>query len=70
MYIPEKCWNGFTILSCDEGRLVDMNGNLVHLWKGLLHHPNCVSYLGPNRPVGFHYAIGPESCLPRLSRSL
>jgi hypothetical protein len=42
IYIPEKCWNGFTILSSDEGRLVDMNGNLVHLWKGLLHHPNKV----------------------------
>jgi hypothetical protein len=40
IYIPEKCWNGFTILSSDEGRLVDMNGNLVHLWKGPLHHPN------------------------------
>ena len=34
IYTPEKCWNGFTILSAEEGRLVDMNGNLVHLWKG------------------------------------
>jgi hypothetical protein len=42
VYAPEKCWNGFTILSSDEGRLVDMNGNLVHLWKGPLHHPNKV----------------------------
>jgi hypothetical protein len=42
IYVPEKCWNGFTILSSDEGRLVDMNGNLVHLWKGPLHHPNKV----------------------------
>jgi len=40
VYNPEKCWNGFTILSSDEGRLIDMNGNLVHLWKGPLHHPN------------------------------
>jgi hypothetical protein len=40
IYVPEKCWNGFTILSSDEGRLVDMNGNLAHLWKGPLHHPN------------------------------
>jgi hypothetical protein len=40
VYAPEKCWNGFTILSSDEGRLIDMNGNLVHLWKGPLHHPN------------------------------
>lgn len=42
IYKPDKCWNGFTILSSDEGRLVDMNGNLVHLWKGKLHHPNKV----------------------------
>jgi hypothetical protein len=40
VYAPEKCWNGFTILSSDDGRLIDMNGNLVHLWKGPLHHPN------------------------------
>jgi hypothetical protein len=42
IYVPDKCWNGFTILSAEEGRLVDMNGNLVHLWKGPLHHPNKV----------------------------
>jgi hypothetical protein len=42
VYVPEKCWNGYTILSSDEGRLVDMNGNLAHLWKGPLHHPNKV----------------------------
>jgi hypothetical protein len=34
IYKPEKCWPGFTILAGDDGRLVDMNGNLVHLWKG------------------------------------
>jgi hypothetical protein len=42
IYKPDKCWNGFTILSAEEGRLIDMNGNLVHLWKGKLHHPNKV----------------------------
>ncbi len=42
VYKPGKCWNGFTILSCDKGLLIDMNGNLVHLWKGKLHHPNKV----------------------------
>ena len=42
IYHPDKCWNGFTILSSEEGRLIDMNGNLVHLWKGPLHHPNKV----------------------------
>ena len=40
IYKPEKCWNGFTILSSEEGRLINMNGNLAHLWKGPLHHPN------------------------------
>lgn len=34
IYNPDKCWNGFTILSGEDGRLVDMNGNLAHLWKG------------------------------------
>ena len=42
IYKPDKCWNGFTILSADKGLLIDMNGNLVHLWKGKLHHPNKV----------------------------
>ena len=42
IYKPDKCWNGFTILSSEEGRLIDMNGNLAHLWKGKLHHPNKV----------------------------
>jgi len=42
IYKPDRCWNGFTILSSEEGRLIDMNGNLVHLWKGKLHHPNKV----------------------------
>lgn len=42
IYMPDKCWNGFTILSAEDGRLVDMNGNLVHVWKGPLHHPNKV----------------------------
>jgi len=40
IYKPEKCWNGFTILSGEDGRLVDMNGNLVHLWKGPFGFPN------------------------------
>lgn len=42
IYKPDKCWNGFTILSVDKGVLIDMNGNLVHLWEGKLHHPNKV----------------------------
>ncbi len=42
IYKPDKCWSGYTILSADKGILIDMNGNLVHLWKGKLHHPNKV----------------------------
>lgn len=42
VYKPQKCWSGFTILSADQGLLIDMNGNLVHLWEGKLHHPNKV----------------------------
>ena len=41
-YIPEKCWNGFTLipsvdsLSTARGAaLFDMNGNLVHTWEGV-----------------------------------
>ncbi len=40
IFKPEKCWNGFTILSGQDGRLIDMNGNLVHLWKGPFGFPN------------------------------
>jgi hypothetical protein len=40
IYKPDECWNGFTILSGGDGRLIDMNGNLVHLWKGSLGTPN------------------------------
>lgn len=32
-YDPANAWNGFTILSGTEtGKLIDMNGNLVHEW--------------------------------------
>jgi hypothetical protein len=42
IYKPDKCCNGFTILSGGDGRLIDMNGNLAHLWKGLIGIPNKV----------------------------
>jgi len=42
IYRPDKCWNGFTILSGEDGRLVDMNGNLAHLWKGPFGLPDMV----------------------------
>jgi hypothetical protein len=42
IYKPGKCWNGFTILTGEDGRLIDMNGNLAHLWKGPFGLPNIV----------------------------
>ncbi|MBW1914156.1 MAG: aryl-sulfate sulfotransferase [Deltaproteobacteria bacterium] len=36
VYNPEKCWNGFTVLSVlphHDTYLIDMNGNEVHKWK-------------------------------------
>ena len=40
IYKPDKCWSGFTILAGHDGRLVDMNGNLVKLWPGVVGFPN------------------------------
>jgi hypothetical protein len=46
-YSPEKCWNGFTLFQASifEGQefgafLIDMNGRIVHHWKGLEGFPN------------------------------
>jgi hypothetical protein len=44
IYKPDKAWNGYTILdprSPDVGAvLIDMNGNVVKNWKGILGYPN------------------------------
>jgi len=52
IYYPEKCWNGYTVFQAkDVGAiLIDMNGNVVQLWKGL--------YGSPNRILPGGYAIG------------
>jgi len=51
IYKPDKCWNGYTVLSnvmpgthaeSREKRgvvLIDMNGNIVHSWKGVVGFP-------------------------------
>jgi hypothetical protein len=42
IYKPDKCWNGFTIFSAKvtgESTLIDMNGNVVKLWKGISGFP-------------------------------
>jgi hypothetical protein len=47
LFNPEKCWSGFTLFQASifEGQefgafLIDMNGNVVHRWKGLEGFPN------------------------------
>ena len=43
IYKPEKAWNGYTILTARSPAvgavLIDMNGNIVKQWKGLLGFP-------------------------------
>ncbi|WP_346665731.1 aryl-sulfate sulfotransferase [uncultured Mailhella sp.] len=42
IYKPEKCWNGYVLVPSSSvstakgARLIDMNGNVVHYWDGLL----------------------------------
>ena len=42
LYIPEKCFNGYTIFQAPElgALLIDMNGKEVKLWKNLHGFPN------------------------------
>jgi len=41
LFDPGKCWSGYTLFIARETgcALVDMNGNVVHLWKGLHGFP-------------------------------
>ncbi len=43
IYKPEKAWNGYTLLTARSPAvgavLIDMNGNIVKQWKGLLGFP-------------------------------
>ena len=41
IYYPDKCWSGYTIFMARQTGpvLVDMNGNVVRLWKGLHGFP-------------------------------
>lgn len=45
VYLPERCWNGYTIFQAKEhgALLIDMNGGEVRLWKGRcpINHPRC-----------------------------
>ena len=42
VYNPERCWNGYTVFPAKKAgaALIDMNGSLVQLWKGLDGQPN------------------------------
>ena len=42
VYLPERCWGGYTIFQAKElgALLIDMNGREVRLWKGLHGFPN------------------------------
>jgi outer membrane protein assembly factor BamB len=45
IYKPDKCWNGFTIIDPSYNYrhpgvyIIDMNGNIIKMWKGLHGHP-------------------------------
>ncbi len=52
IYKPDKAWNGYTVFPAAGKQgcvLIDMNGNVVKFWEGLLGEP------GPNKmlPGGF-----------------
>jgi Arylsulfotransferase (ASST) len=63
LYLPEKCWSGYTVFQAKEvgACLIDMNGKAVHLWKGLHGFPNTILPGGyvmgstGERPIQFGY---------------
>lgn len=40
-YEPDKCWNGYTVFTARQTgvTLIDMNGDVVRMWKGLHGFP-------------------------------
>ena len=42
IYDTDRCWNGYTIFQARDvgATLIDMNGNVVNQWKGLMGMPN------------------------------
>ncbi len=42
IYNPEKCWNGYTLMPIKKvgAVLIDMNGNVVKVWKDFQGFPN------------------------------
>ena len=63
IYNPEKCWNGYTLMPINGvgAVLIDMNGNVVKVWKDFQGFPNkllpggyCMGSLGL-RDAAFAY---------------
>lgn len=56
IYDPEKAYNGYTLypLQKEGAVLIDMNGNIVHVWQGLHGFPN---KLLPNGQVMGHLGV-------------
>ncbi len=54
IYEPDKCWNGYTVFQPrDTGAiLIDMNGNVVNHWIGLMGFPS------PNKILPGGYVMG------------
>ena len=44
IFDPDRCWNGYTVFQARDvgATLIDMNGNVVNQWKGLMGMPNRV----------------------------
>jgi hypothetical protein len=44
IYDPEKCWSGYTLFQAKEtgACLIDMDGAVVQMWKGLHGFPNAI----------------------------
>jgi len=59
IYKPNKAWNGYTVFPSAGGGgcvLIDMNGNTVKHWKGLLGEP------GPNKMMPGGVVMGGMGC--------
>jgi hypothetical protein len=54
IYNPGKCWNGYTSFQAKDvgATLIDMNGNVVNQWKGLIGEPS------PNKILPGGYVMG------------
>ena len=75
IYNKEEAWNGYTVFHAFDGAVViDMNGNVVHMWKGLNGSPSRLvpggSMIGTiNQPViAARFEEDAEIEIPDLSK--